>query len=114
MLLGLSGSETDHDIRPAELSIGAGVPHGELLVRFVDASFESSDALAAVRDECVATLGMDTTVDAAAVIANFHMMTRIADSTGTPLDSFTEQLSGELRDALGLDDLVSTRLDPTA
>ena len=114
MLLGLSGAETDHDIRPADLKSGAGVPHGELLVRFVNASFESDDALAAARDECVAILGMDMTVDAAAVIANFHMMTRIAYGTGTPLDAGTEKVSGELREALGLDDLVSTRLDPTA
>jgi hypothetical protein len=37
-----------------------------------------------------------------------------ADGTGTPLDAGTEKVSGELREALGLDDLVSTRLDPTA
>jgi len=113
MLLGLSSAETDHDIRPAELRTGAGVPHGELLVRMVDASFDSPDALAAVRDECISTLGMDTTVDIAAVIANFHMMTRIADGTGTPLDATTEQMSGNLRTALGVDGLTSTRFDPT-
>jgi len=111
MLLGLSGLETDHDIRPAELTMGAGVPHGELLVRFVDASFESADALAAVRDECVAALGMETTVDAAAVIANFHMMTRIADGTGTPLDVGTQQMSEEFRESLELNDFATKRFD---
>lgn len=114
MLLGLSGTETDHDIRPDELTSGAGVPYGELLVRMVDASFTSADALAAARDECIETLGMATTVDIAAVIANFHMMTRIADGTGTPLDSVTEQHTGDLRGALGVDDFVSSRFDPTA
>lgn len=79
----------------------------------VDASFESADSLAGVRDECVSTLGADTTVDAAAVIANFHMMTRIADSTGTPLDAGTERITGELREALGLDDLATKRFDAT-
>jgi len=113
MLLGASGSQTDHDIRPADLTSGAGVPHGELLVRLVDASFESAEALAAARDECAATLGMETTIDAAAVISNFHMMTRIADSTGTPLDAFTEQLTGDLRAAIGLNDLTTTRFDHT-
>lgn len=113
MLLGLSGSATDHDIRPADLATGAGVPHGELLVEFVEASFESDDALAAARDVCVATLGMEMTVDAAAVISNFHMMTRISDSTGTPLDAMTEQMSGDVRDALGLNDLGTKRFDTT-
>ena len=83
-----------------------------MLVRFVDASFESYDHLAAVRDEMVAMLGMEMTVDAAAVIANFHMMTRIADSTGTPLDAGTEQMTVELRSALGVDDFVTSRFDP--
>ena len=114
MLLGLSGSQTDHDVRAEDLTSGAGVPHGELLVRFVNASFESADALAAARDDCVATLGASTTIDAAAVIANFHMMTRIADSTGTPLDAGTEQMTGDLRDSLGLDDLETKRFDATA
>jgi len=83
-------------------------------VRFVDASFDSADVLAAVRDECVETLGADMTVDAAAVIANFHMMTRIADSTGTPLDAGTEQMTGDLRDALNLNDLGTQRFDTTS
>ena len=114
MLLGLSGANTDHDIRPDQLRSGAGVPHGELLVRFVDASFGGPEALAAARDEMVATLGMETTVDAAAVIANFHMMTRIADSTGTPLDPMTEQMTGELRSQLGVDGYVTNRLEPVS
>jgi hypothetical protein len=114
MLLGLSGAETDHDTRPVGLTSGAGVPLGELLVRLVDASLESDEILAAASDECVATLEMDATVDAAAMIANFHMMTRVADSTGTPLDTFTEQITSDLREALDLDDLDTKRLDTTA
>lgn len=110
MLLGLSGSATDNTVDPSELTKGAGVDNGELLVRFVDASFDSPEALAAVRDEFVETLGTETMVDAAAVIANFHMMTRIADGTGTPLDTFTEQSTGELRESLGVDEFVSSRL----
>ncbi len=44
-----------------------------------------------------------------AVCTNFHMMTRIADATGTPLDEMTDGPSSELRASLGLDDLVSAR-----
>ena len=49
-------------------------------------------------------------VDAAAVVANFCMMTRIADSTGTPLDAGTVDVSTEIRSDLGIDSLVSARL----
>ena len=95
------------------MTTGAGVPHGELLVRFVDASFDSADAVAAVRDELTATLGLAATVDAAAVIANFHMMTRIADSTGTPLDAGTEEMTSDLREALGVETFDTKRFDRT-
>lgn len=89
------------------------MPNGALLVRLVDASFEGGDALAAVRDECVSKLGAETTVNAAAVIANFHMMTRIADGTGTPLDEGTKNVSAEVRADLDLDTLDTKRFDPT-
>ncbi len=114
MLLGLSGSTVDDEIDPGELGSGAGVPHGELLVRLVDASFDDRASLAGVRDECVDVLGYDATVDAIAVIANFHMMTRIADGTGTPIDDGSHQMTGEIRAALDIDGFESMRLDPTA
>lgn len=50
-------------------------------------------------------------VDAAAVCANFNMMVRIADGTGTPLDSGTASVSEDLRAELELDTLTSKRLD---
>ena len=49
-------------------------------------------------------------IDALAVYANFTMMTRIADGTGTPLDAGSTALSDDLRSGLGLNDLVSARL----
>ena len=104
---------TDHDIDAVHLRAGAGVPHGELLVRFVDASYDDPGELAAVRDELVDTLGAETMIDAAAVVANFHMMTRIADGTGTPIDDGSEKMSHELTADLGIDGFVSRRLDPT-
>ena len=110
MLLGLSGADIDTRIDPANLSEGAGVPHGELLVRFVDAVAAGGHDLAEVRDRVAGELGPAGLIDATAVIANFHMMTRIADGTGTPLDQGTVDMSTSLRTDLGIDDLVSTRL----
>ena len=77
---------------------------------FVEACFGDRNHLAAVSDELTARLGAHHLVDAVAVVANFHMMTRIADATGTPLDPGTAGMSGELRNDLGLDALTSARL----
>ena len=77
---------------------------------FVEGRFGDGDDLAAVRDEVTTRLGADHLIDAAAVVANFHMMTRIADATGTPLDPGTAGMSVELRNDLGLDALTSARL----
>lgn len=49
-------------------------------------------------------------VDAAAEAANFEMMTRLADGTGTPLDEMSVDPSAPLRRDLDLDDLASARL----
>ena len=65
---------------------------------FVEACFGDGDDLAAVRDEVTTRLGAD------------HLMTRIADATGTPLDPGTAGMSVELRNDLGLDALTSARL----
>lgn len=89
-----------------------GVASGELLVRFAEAVY-AEDGLAELRDEVKVALGDDGLVDAAAVCANFNMMVRIADGTGTPLDAGTVEISGELRDQLGLNDLVSRRVAET-
>jgi hypothetical protein len=66
-------------------------------------------ALAAVRDEVTAVMGADSLVDAVAVSANFHMMTRIADGTGTPIDEGTIEASEEIREQIGVNEFVSRR-----
>lgn len=104
---------TDTQIDASQLRAGAGVPHGELLVRFVDASFARDADLAAARDDLVDTMGPEAMIDTAAVVANFHMMTRIADGTGTPIDDGTEKMTDELTADLEINEFVSRRLDPT-
>lgn len=87
-----------------------GVTHGAVLTRFVEA-IQAGDAheLDDARRRVVDALGVEGMVDAAAVCANFHMMTRIADATGTPLDEMSDAPSEQLRADLGLDALVSAR-----
>ena len=57
-----------------------------------------SRARVAVRER----LGPDELVDAAAVVANFQRMDRIADSTGIALDTPLELATGDLRERLGV------------
>ncbi len=62
-----------------------GVEHGRELVAFATASTEISGPaprLLAARQALVAVAGVAAMVDAAAVAANFQMMTRLADGTG--------------------------------
>ena len=69
------------------------------------------EAIAGARQALADTIGPRAAVDAIAVCANFHMMTRIADGTGTPLDTGSAAISGDLRAGLDLDRMVSARID---
>ncbi len=88
----------------------SGVRGGRELAQFVDAiAGWDPHELERARRAVTETLGEQVMVDAAAVSANFHMMTRIADSTGTPLDSGSVDMSAQLREEIGVNDLTSRR-----
>ncbi len=80
---------SQHDGTPADLDAiasgdgDAGLPHGALLMAFAAAAAGFDEAaLASARDALVAAAGDAFMIDAAAVVANFEMMTRVADGTG--------------------------------
>ena len=78
-----SGTPADI-IAIAEGEGDAGLPHGAELVAFTDAVAGVDDAtLVAARAALVACAGESFMIDAAAVVANFEMMTRVADGTGS-------------------------------
>ena len=52
------------------------------------------DQLARVRERVTEALGEATMVDAAAVIANFEMMTRLAEATGAVLHNMASVRAG--------------------
>lgn len=113
MLLGLSGLTNGEEIDVAVVGgHGAGgVAHGTELVAFVDAVHAGdASALAAARRRLADGCGEAGLIDAAAVCANFQMMNRIADGTGTPLDEMAVAPSAALRASLGVDDYPSRRL----
>lgn len=114
MLLSLSGQSQDaHVSFDAVTGTGngdSGVAHGRLLARLADAMWEGeASELAAVRDEVAAAMGGDALVDAVAVSANFHMMTRIADGTGTKYDQAGLERTAEVRAQVGVNDMASGR-----
>ena len=78
----LSWSGKDQGI-PVDLpTLTVGVPHARELLAFAAAAASparDNDALAAARADLSAAAGEAVMVDAAAVVANFEMMTRLAD-----------------------------------
>ena len=97
---------TDHDDR-ATID---GNWRSALLEEFVAAvvgadPVRADDARAALVDQ----LGVHWLVDASAVVANFEMMTRLADATGARLRPEQFDASESIRTELGLDAFPSAR-----
>lgn len=91
-------------------STDSGVPHSSEFINFVEAALKGVPDLAAARAKLTQAIGEEGMVDAAAVIGNFQRMTRIADSTGIPIDEMTVQITADMREDLGLNDFASARL----
>jgi hypothetical protein len=112
-MLSWSSSETGQQVEISAVADGtgdAGLPHGRALVRFASAcGGTDDDELAAARLALVAETDVAFMVDAAAVAANFEMMTRLADGTGARLtEQRLEQAASQI-DAMGTADLISRR-----
>jgi hypothetical protein len=88
-----------------------GIPQGSLLVDFAEAVLGSDDErLARARLRLTEALGIDALVDAAAVVANFNAIDRIADATGIPIDAERVELTADLRTELGLNAFAEGRV----
>lgn len=81
----------------------SGVPAGGVLATFADAIVSGADSLAQARSAVVASLGVAAMLDAAAVVAGFNGITRIADATGIPLEPAKAEETQDWRGALGID-----------
>jgi hypothetical protein len=88
----------------------SGLPFGRQLIEFAEASVAGEPvALAAARAALADASGHATMIDAAAVIANFEMMTRIADTTGAAVNEAAVDRSAAARALLGADAFESAR-----
>lgn len=80
----------------------------------MDALITGSDGeLAAARDVLAGAIGAQGAADVSSVAAQFQTMTRIADSTGIPLDPIIEMAGRDIRDKHGVGDLSSAGNTPT-
>ena len=89
-----------------------GVPHSRAIFRFVDSFLSKNpDELAAARKLLVEEMGSEAMIDTAGIISNFQRMTRIADSTGIPTQSWGDEnldrISADLDQSLGIDQYIS-------
>jgi hypothetical protein len=73
------------------------------LLAFVDASLGARDDLHDARSALLAVMGAAATADAAAVIAGFDAITRVADGTGIPLEPPKAEATADWRASLGID-----------
>lgn len=86
------------------------LPHSDALLRFATACAElDDDALIAARRALAVDTDEAFMVDAAAVAANFEMMTRLADGTGSRMPAESLERNAAAIGAMGVGELTSRR-----
>jgi hypothetical protein len=87
-----------------------GVPHAAELLAFAEAALGFDKVqISTTRTAVLAAMGEAAMVDAAAVIAGFNGITRIADATGIPLEDAKAEQSASWRATLGIDQFADTK-----
>lgn len=112
-MLSWSSSQTGEGADLAAVASGSGdtgLEHGELLWVFATAcAARDDDALADARLRLADATDEAFMVDAAAVAANFEMMTRLADSTGSTLPADVLERRAAVIGVMGVGGLLSRR-----
>ncbi len=89
------------------------MPKGDVLNAFAEAAIAGgAQDLKVARDRVAADLGADAAVDAAAVVANFCMMDRIADGAGIVLDDMLQVVTQQTQQQLDLNDFAASANTP--
>jgi hypothetical protein len=88
--------------------VESGVEHGDALLAYTDAVMARDAAgIARSRDAVEAALGAAGVAEAAAVIAMFNIVDRVADATGIPIDDgSTRDMRYAIGSELGMDHLT--------
>jgi len=108
MLLRESGKKSGNDYALDVITAGtgnSGVAHEDLLRQLAETAVAGDwQKLTSLRDVAEPILGAQGLVDVLAIIAGFYSITRIADSTGIPLDEPTRETTREMRSTTHIDD----------
>ena len=107
MLLRRSGeiSEESYNLSGVLGDDDVGVEDEGLLVAIAEAVFAGDPIdLAHLRAEAVRTIGAEKFVDAIGIASGFNGITKVANATGIPLDTKTEEVTASLRQQIGIDD----------
>ena len=82
------------------------MPHGAALIEFGESMLRGNEKRRVLaRASIYAALGAAGLVDAAAIVASFNAVVKIADGCGIPLEDSKAQATAELREQLGLEKL---------
>lgn len=113
-MLSWASNDSGIDVDLTTVAAGQGDPvpleHGDQLLAFATACAQSDDdALAAARSALTTATDEAFMVDAAAVAANFEMMTRLADGTGSRMPAERLERSAAAIGAMGVAELTSRR-----
>ena len=85
---------------------GVGVPHGAILVEYGEAMLRGDDERRhAAREALHRELGPAALADAAAIVASFNSVVKIADGCGIPLEDFKTEATEDLRAEFALEKL---------
>ena len=107
MLLRRSGeiSEESYNLSGVMSDADVGVEDEDLLVAIAEAVFAGDpNDLADLRAEAIGSIGAEKFVDAIGIASGFNGITKVANATGIPLDTRTEEVTASLRQQIGIDD----------
>jgi hypothetical protein len=86
------------------------IPHGALLVAFAEAVLGVDDErLADTQSRIRAAIGDVALVDAAAIVATFNAIDRVADATGIQIEDAKAQATADVRAVLGISAFAESR-----
>ena len=86
------------------------IPHGALLVAFAEAALGVDDGrLADTQSKMRSAMGDAALVDAAAIVATFNAIDRVADATGIQIEDAKAQSTADVRAALGINAFAESR-----
>jgi len=83
------------------------VPGGDLLIEYAEAFYDAPESLSGIRDRIEQDIGTGAAVDAAAIVAIYDSVVKIADATGIPIEEQKAEMSEDIRETLGINEFPS-------